>query len=368
MIEAKVGNLFDSKAQTLVNTVNCVGIMGKGIAKEFRERFPDMFRDYKARCEAGEVRLGSPYLYKRLVAPWILNFPTKDHWRSLARLEDIEEGLRNLQRHYKEWRITSLAVPPLGCGLGQLEWRIVGPTLHRYLAQLQISVELYAPHGTPHDQLTPEFLRRQETPAAEWVRPGWVALVDILRRVESHRYHWPVGRTTFQKIAYVATEEGIPTGLEFRRASFGPFAEGIKELQSRMMNNRLIREQRKGRMFEITVGPTFEDARKAYASELRGWEPTLERVADLFVRMDTGKAEETATVIHATRELVERKKEPPSEKEVLDAVMEWKRGRRPAMDETSVALTIRELAALGWLKVKASPNLPLPEAAATDVF
>ena len=137
MITVVKGDLFKSKAQTLVNTVNCVGVMGKGIAIGFRKRFPEMFDDYVRRCEAGEVKLGQPYLYKSLLPPWVLNFPTKEHWRSVARLADITAGLEYLAAHYKDWGIESLAVPPLGCGEGQLDWRVVGPTLYRRLVPQQ---------------------------------------------------------------------------------------------------------------------------------------------------------------------------------------------------------------------------------------
>src|SRR5437764_10708247 len=113
MVRVLIGDLFDSKAQTLVNTVNCVGIMGKGVALEFKNRFPEMYRDYVERCRGGAVKLGRPYLYRRLTEPWILNFPTKDHWRSVSKLADIVRGLQFLEEHYDEWDITSLAVPPL---------------------------------------------------------------------------------------------------------------------------------------------------------------------------------------------------------------------------------------------------------------
>ena len=93
MIRVLSGNLFESKAQTLVNTVNCVGVMGKGVALGFKERFPEMFADYQRRCERGEVRLGRPYLFKHLVGPWIVNFPTKQHWRQVTNLQDIISGL-----------------------------------------------------------------------------------------------------------------------------------------------------------------------------------------------------------------------------------------------------------------------------------
>jgi O-acetyl-ADP-ribose deacetylase (regulator of RNase III)/uncharacterized protein YwgA len=368
MVRVMMGDILNSKAQTLVNTVNCVGVMGKGIALKFKERFPEMFNDYVQRCSHNEVTLGRPYLYKRLTPPWILNFPTKGHWRSVSRIEDITKGLKYLLQHYKEWGITSLAVPPLGCGQGQLEWKIVGPTLYRYLVQLNIPVELYAPHGTPHEELKPEFLEQTTAGASpelglepERVKPAWVALVEILSRLEQEPYHWPVGRTTFQKIVYVATQEGLPTGLHYQKSSFGPFSPELKGVITRLVNNGLIREEQLGRMFSVKVGSTFADARKAYKNELSRWESIIEKTTDLFMRMQTRQSEVVATVLFAANMVVNRKKEQPSEKEVLNEVMEWKQRRRPKLDDKEVAYTIRNLAALSWLKVKPSSDLPIPD-------
>jgi len=368
MVKVLMGDILKSKTQTLVNTVNCVGIMGKGIALEFKEQFPDMFNDYVARCNRNEVRLGKPYLYKRLTPPWILNFPTKGHWRSVSRIEDIVKGLKHLFQHYKEWGITSLAVPPLGCGQGQLEWKIVGPTLYRYLSQLDIPVELYAPHGTPHEELNIEFLENapdvksvKPELAPERIRPAWVALVEILKCLEQEPYHWPVGRTTFQKIAYISTQEGLPTGLHYQKSSFGPFSPELKGIITRLVNNGLIREEQLGQMFAVKVGPTFADARKAYLNEMAQWESIIEKTTDLFMRMQTRQSEVVATVLFAANTLANRKKEQPSETEVLTEVMEWKQRRRPKLDDKEVAYTIRNLAALRWLKVKPSSDLPIPD-------
>jgi O-acetyl-ADP-ribose deacetylase (regulator of RNase III)/uncharacterized protein YwgA len=371
MVTVLIGDLFSSKAQTLVNTVNCVGVMGKGVALEFKNRFPEMFKDYEQRCVRREVKLGRPYLYKTLVPPWILNFPTKDHWRSVASLEAIIEGVRYLVEHYREWGITSLAVPPLGCGQGQLEWRVVGPTLYRHLSKMDIPIELYAPYGTPHEELQPEFLSGSKSsieaqrpmPEPQWIKPSWVALVEILQHLEEQPYHPPVGRTTFQKIAYVATEEGLPTGLNYQRGSFGPFSHEVKGLTARLINNGLIRERRFGRMFAVQVGPTFKDAREAYANELNKWEAIVEKTADLFMRLDSKQAEVVATVLFAAKTVRKATKHTPSEREVLEAVMEWKQRRRPPLNEHETALAIRNLAALRWLQVEPSQNLPLPEEA-----
>ena len=172
-VKTLIGDIFESKAQTLVNTANTVGVMGKGLALEFRTRFPDMYEDYLFRVKHKQFTMGHPYLFKRLVPPWILVFPTKDHWRSVSKLSDIETGLEHLRINYRNWGITSLAVPPLGCGLGQLEWEIVGPTLFRHLAEMDIPVELYAPEGTPLAEITPAFLSRpSEAQLVEAARNG----------------------------------------------------------------------------------------------------------------------------------------------------------------------------------------------------
>ena len=120
-------------------------------------------------------------------------------------------------------------------------------------------------------------------------------------------------------------------------------------------------------MLGIRVGPTFKDARKAYEADLRRWEAIIEKTADLFMRLDTKQAEVVATVLFAAQALRERAETQPSERDVLNAVMEWKQRRRPPLDEPEVALTVRNLAALKWLQVNPSPNLPLPEETVVDV-
>lgn len=366
MITVRVGNLFASEAQTLVNTVNCVGIMGKGIALEFKNWFPEMFRDYEQRCKAGQVKLGRPSLYKDLVGKWVLNFPTKDHWRSLSRLDDIVEGLKFLIAHYRDWGITSIAVPPLGCGHGQLEWKVVGPTLYRYLSKLSIPVELYAPHGTPANQLDDGFLAEGgattlalgEGLEGSRISPAAVALVAILSRINREAYHWPIGRTTFQKIAYFATESGIPTGLHYERGSYGPFAADLKPLISRLVNHQLVAETKRGLMFEIKPGPTYPDAREASKSQLKEWVPIIERIADLFLRLPTTSDAEVAATVHfAAKDVAERSRAKPTELEVVDEVILWKQKRRPHLDRAAVASTTRNLNLLGWVDLAPSAEL-----------
>ena len=142
------GDMFESKMQTLINPVNCVGVIGKGLALEFKQRFPYMFREYVRKCALGGVRLGFPYIYVFLFKSNILNFPTKNHWKDVSKIEDIEAGLDYLVDHYKNWGVVSLAIPALGCGYGGLKWEAVSPLIYKAAKQMDIPIEIYAPVGT----------------------------------------------------------------------------------------------------------------------------------------------------------------------------------------------------------------------------
>lgn len=364
-----VADILQSKAQTLINTVNCVGIMGKGIAQEFKDRFPEMFEDYVRRCERREVRPGVPYLYKRLFPPQIINFPTKDHWKSVSRIADIERGLQHLIEHYRAWGVTSVAIPPLGCGNGQLDWKSVGRLIYKYASQMDIPVEMYAPYGTSPRELTHEFfaqapmetVQRSERSARSSINPAWLALIEILSRIESQPYHWPTGRIIFQKMAYVATREGLPTGFAYQKGSFGPFSQDLKNAEAKLVNNNLLQEERQGSMFMVKVGPNFERLRKDFQKRFDQWEPIIDKTTDLFMRMNTDQAEVVATVIFAADALKTQLDTVPTESEVLASVMKWKQRRRPPLNTSTVASTIRNLGTLRWLDVKPDTSLPLQE-------
>jgi len=144
-------SLFDSPAQTLVNTVNTVGVMGKGIAAEFKAKFPDMFREYKKLCDSHAFQIGNLHLWKSSER-WVLNFPTKATWRAPSRIDYIEKGLKKFSEVYEELGITSISFPPLGCGNGQLQWNQVRPIMENYLRSIPIPIYV-------HDrQVRPDFV------------------------------------------------------------------------------------------------------------------------------------------------------------------------------------------------------------------
>jgi O-acetyl-ADP-ribose deacetylase (regulator of RNase III)/uncharacterized protein YwgA len=367
MFKALIGDLFQGKMQTLVNTVNCVGIMGKGIAQKFKERYPAMFEDYLKRCDKKEVRLGEPYPYYGAPGTIVVNFPTKNHWRSPSRLSDIEQGLDYFVARYKAWGITSIAFPPLGCGNGGLEWEEVGPLMFRKLNNLDIGIEVYAPYGTPPAQLSNEFLARPfqldlegKGRKAEKLNAEWVVLMEVLRELENQPYANPVGRTIFQKICYVVTEMGINTGFDFGKGSYGPFAQEVKEALHVFANRNWIREQRLGKMLALQVGEQYEAERAKYGEVINRHRPKIDKAVDLFSRIkNTAQAEEVLTVLYMSRQL---KKSHPlqdvAEEELLKSVLDWKKAWRTEDKREALGNAIRNLVMLGWMQLRFSDSLP----------
>ena len=143
-LKYKEGDILEAKTQVIVNPVNCKGIMGKGLALQFKKKYPAMYKEYKQECAEGKVTIGTLQLYKKAPKHWILNFPTKNHWRQKSKLEYIEKGLVAFKEKYEEWGITSIAFPRLGCQQGGLDWAEVKPLMEKYLADLpNLTVQIF---------------------------------------------------------------------------------------------------------------------------------------------------------------------------------------------------------------------------------
>ncbi|WP_330544114.1 macro domain-containing protein [Aeromonas hydrophila] len=367
MIKVMIGDIFQSRATTIVNTVNCVGVMGKGVAAEFKKRFPQMFSDYVARCAAKEVKLGEPYLYQDMLGTSVINFPTKGHWRSPSKLDDVVHGLDYLLVHAAQWGITSLAIPPLGCGNGGLDWAMVGPIMYQKLSTLGIPVEIYAPYGTPQTQLSVEFLSQAITTdnvkgrQQQRLNPAWLALLAVVDELTRQPYANPVGRTIFQKIAYILTEQGVNTGFKFQQASYGPFSEQLQEAVKVFANTNLIEERTLGRMTAIRVGPAYAEFREVYADVLNGYRRKIDKTVDLFSRIkSTEQAEEVATVLYAARHLKKQgHASEVSETDIYRYVLEWKKSWNKEDKRLALAGTIRNLEMLNWMRLQHSAELEM---------
>ena len=228
MMDFKTGDILASNAEALVNTVNCVGIMGRGIALQFKNKFPANFKAYAAACERGDVQPGQMYVFPTgwLTGPkYIINFPTKRHWRGDSRLEDIETGLAALRNVILERGIQSIAIPPLGSGLGGLDWKEVRLRIEKELETLDsVQIEVFEPNSESVPQ------HRSAESKVPNMTPSRAALVGLVRSYLAGLLDPTVTLLEVHKLMYFMQFAGEPLNLKFKEAPYGPFAENLRFL------------------------------------------------------------------------------------------------------------------------------------------
>ena len=228
MIEYKTGNLLTEDAEALVNTVNCVGVMGRGIALQFKKAFPENFKAYAEACKWGEVKPGRMFVHESggLANPrFIINFPTKRHWRGKSRIEDIEAGLQDLLCVIQEKRIRSIALPPLGAGLGGLEWQEVRARIEQVLGELEdVRVIVFEPKGAPDAKKMP---RDRKVPK---MTQGRAALVELMDRYLRGLLDPFITLLELHKLMYFMQEAGEPLRLRYKKGLYGPYAENLRHV------------------------------------------------------------------------------------------------------------------------------------------
>jgi uncharacterized protein YwgA len=257
-------------------------------------------------------------------------------------------------------------MPPLGCGNGGLEWSEVGPLIYSKLHRLPIDIEVFAPYGTPKQQLTDEFLSAPSQMSLEGrgrrpdpLRPEWVVLMEVLRELEVQPYASPVGRTIFQKISYVVTEMGVPTGFRFGKGSYGPFSADAKAALHDFANRNWLHEQQLGRMIALRVAPEYQRDRSRFKDQIDQHQTKIAKAVDLFSRIkSTEQAEEVLTVLFASRELKRSKGDGNvAEQDLHSYILDWKKSWRADDKKHAVANAIRNLVLLGWLRLSISDSI-----------
>lgn len=225
MIEFKRGDIINESAEALVNSVNCVGVMGKGVALQFKLAFPANFKEYAAACRRGEMVPGKVLVHEtgHVTYPrYIINFPTKRHWRGKSRIEDIESGLQSLKHEIEARGIRSVALPPLGSGLGGLVWAEVKQKIVRELRTLgNVRVVVFEPAGVRHK---PDAASR----AVPHMTPGRAALLALIRRYLAGLLDPFVTLLEVHKLMYFMQEAGEPLQLRFDAAKYGPYAQNLR--------------------------------------------------------------------------------------------------------------------------------------------
>ncbi len=232
MIEYKTGDILAEEAEALVNTVNCVGFMGRGIALQFKKAFPENFNAYVTRCKRNEMQPGHVFVFEtgETVPPrYIINFPTKRHWRGKSRIEDIESGLASLTKAIRSHDIRSIAIPPLGSGLGGLHWPEVRARLEAALKACEdVKVVIFEPGGGPVDE---RANRSSDIPKMTAARAALVGLMDRYRLALLDPF---VTLLEVHKLMYFMQEAGERLRLKYQKAAYGPYAENLRHVLQRI--------------------------------------------------------------------------------------------------------------------------------------
>jgi O-acetyl-ADP-ribose deacetylase (regulator of RNase III) len=340
------GNILEADAQALVNTVNTVGVMGKGIALQFKKAFPEMFKAYEAVCKAKQLRPGQMDVYDRgqMFNPrYIINFPTKRHWKGKSKLADIEAGLDALIEELTARDIKSVAIPPLGCGHGGLDWDEVRPLIEQAMDRVpEVEALIYAPNGAPEPAA---IVNRTERPEMTPSRANMLRLLS-----EYCVLGYELTLLEIQKILYFLQSAGEPLKLRFAKDRYGPYADNLRHILHRF-EGHFIEGFGDGRNSPRTPIRLFEDAVSEAAgvserSSTPEQKTRVRRVFELIEGFESPYGMELLASVHWVAAQEGVLSEPGA---VVQAVHAWNDRKRRTMKPEHIQVAWKRLQDLGWL-------------------
>jgi O-acetyl-ADP-ribose deacetylase (regulator of RNase III) len=341
MIEFKSGDILAADTEALVNTVNCVGIMGRGIAPQFKNAFPENFKQYQAACAREEVQPGRMFVFKTdaLTNPkYIINFPTKRHWRGKSRIEDIEAGLKALVNEIRVRGIRSIAIPPLGSGLGGLNWADVRARIIEALRGLDdLQTIVFEPNGAAVET------RSRDAPN---MTAGRAALVVLIHRYLGGLMDPFVTLLEVHKLMYFMQEAGEPLRLQYAKGLYGPYAETLRHVL-RMIEGHLVAGYADGgdapdKQLELVPG-AVRDAEAFLAADSKT-RIRFDRVGDLVEGFETPFGLELLATVH----WVTTREHANSVEEVITKTYAWN-DRKTRFSPRQIGIAYDTLRAKGWL-------------------
>lgn len=343
MIEFKIGDVLRDDAEALVNTVNCVGIMGRGVALQFKNQFPENFKAYVAACGREEVQPGRMFVFETgaLTHPrFIINFPTKRHWRGKSRIADIESGLTALTEEIRTRGIRSIAIPPLGSGLGGLDWSEVRPRIAAALGALDdVRITIYEPNSSPL------ATKPREVPA---MTAGRAALVVLMHRYLGGLMDPFVTLLEVHKLLYFMQEAGEPLRLRYAKAPYGPYAENLRHVlnavEGHLVSGYLDGGDAPDKQLDLVPG-AVRDA-EAFLAEKRDTLGRFDRVGELVAGFETPFGLELLATVHwvATRE-------DAGNAEIAVARVHAWGDRKRRFSNRQIGIAFDTLRSKGWLSV-----------------
>ncbi|RKH71351.1 Appr-1-p processing protein [Corallococcus interemptor] len=337
------GNILRADTDAIVNTVNCVGYMGRGIAAQFKRAYPENFKAYESACRRKEVVPGKMFIFEtgQLTHPrFIVNFPTKRHWRGKSRIEDIESGLVDLVGEVKRRGIQSIAIPPLGCGLGGLDWKDVRPLIERAFAALpDVRALVFEPNDEgPSDKMA----TTREVPK---MTPGRAVLVGLFEKYLAALMDPAISLLEVHKLMYFAQEAGEPLRLKYVKALYGPYAENLRHVLSAIEGYMISGYGDGGDTPEkpLELVPGADDDARSFLKDHPATLARFDRVSKLVEGFETSFGMELLATVHWVMA-----HEGVHDRGVVDAIHAWNPRKRMFTDE-QILLAVKRLGDEGWL-------------------
>ena len=347
MIEYKHGDLLACDTEAIVNTVNCVGVMGRGIALQFKKLYPDNFKHYAKACKSGEVAPGKMHVYKTnsIVNPrYIINFPTKRHWKNVSKIEDIEDGLTDLISVIQQYNIKSIAIPPLGCGLGGLEWNDVKTRIEAALSYLDnVQVLVFEPAGAPSAAV---MARSRTVPS---MTDGRAALVSLTKRYLDGLLDPFVTLIEIHKLMYFLQESGEPLKLDYVKYHYGPYATNLSHVLNRIEGHMLSGYADGGDKpdKQIQIVPGADTHAAAFLEKRISTLSRLKRVNELIDGFETPFGMELLATVH----WVAVNETTATQGEIIRHTYDWGAHKRK-FSPNQIKIAINRLSSHGWINLR----------------
>lgn len=344
MIEYKHGDILRENAEALINTVNCMGIMGRGIALQFKNAFPENFKAYAKACKQNEVQPGKMFVFEtgQLTNPrYIINFPTKRHWRGKSRIEDIETGLQALVDTIRKYNIRSIAIPPLGSGLGGLDWSIVKSRIEAMLQSISdVRIIIYEPNGAPE-----KVTYTRDVPA---MTPGRAALVELVNRYLNGLLEPFVTLLEVHKLMYFMQAAGEPLKLKYRKALYGPYAENLRHVLNAIEGHFVCGYADGGdkpdKQLQLVPGAIDDAAR--FLEQHPDTRERFNRVAELVEGFESPFGLELLSTVH----WVMTQENAQSVEDVVRSTYNWN-DRKRQFTQRQINLAVEVLLSKDWVKI-----------------
>nr|BFD33538.1 macro domain-containing protein [Pigmentibacter ruber] len=339
MIENKYEDLLDSQTEALVNTVNCVGVMGKGIALQFKKAWPDNFKAYASACKKGEIRPGKMFVFETK-NKLIINFPTKVHWKEKSKIDFIIEGLEDLVKVIEKYKIKSIALPPLGCGNGGLNWKDVQPLITKAFKSFpDVQVFLYPP---AENRVVKKVSLQKENLK---MTPGRAALLSLMHFYRGGAY--PLTKIEIQKLAYFLQNAGEPLRLKYEKLHFGPYAENLNHALQNMEGHFILGFGDRQQRSEIRpVAHALEKAHE-FLSEYPETRERIQIVSKLIEGFEDSFGLELLATVHWV--LQNEQISPQTIEETTKHIHRWNERKKLIIKESQVAVAMKRLSEHNWI-------------------